>query len=87
MRSTSSNETRAGISVGIAEEMGLTPKDCEALAEINEKRRKPEEALNWVERGLQLEKEKRCRTHRAMCPSLRGKPKPPAIPAVDYSDA
>jgi uncharacterized Zn finger protein len=45
--------------LAVAKKMGLTPRDCEALAEINEKRRKPEEALTWVDRGLQLEKEGR----------------------------
>jgi hypothetical protein len=43
----------------VAEEMGLTPRDCETLAEIYEKRRKPEEALTWVDRGLEPEREKR----------------------------
>ena len=44
--------------LGIAEEIGLTPKDCEALAEIHEKRKKLDESLGWVERGLELEKER-----------------------------
>jgi tetratricopeptide (TPR) repeat protein len=33
----------------------LTPRDCEVVAEIHKKRRKPEEALSWVERGIELE--------------------------------
>lgn len=44
--------------LGIANEIGLSPKDCEVLAEIHQKRQKPEEALNWIERGLELENEK-----------------------------
>ena len=42
----------------IAEETGLTPKDCAVLAEIHKKRKKLEGALSWIERGLELEKEK-----------------------------
>lgn len=44
--------------LAVAEEIGLTPRDCEALAEIHDKRRKPDEALKWVERGLELEQKK-----------------------------
>jgi hypothetical protein len=34
----------------------LAPADCEKLAEMSLKRRKIEDALTWVERGLELEK-------------------------------
>lgn len=37
----------------------LAPADCEALAEMCVKRRRPEDALLWVERGLELEKKGR----------------------------
>ncbi len=44
--------------LAIAQEMGLTPLDCEAIARISQKRQKSEEALAWVERGLRLESDK-----------------------------
>jgi len=37
----------------------LAPADCETLAEMCLKRRRPEDALAWVERGLELEKKDR----------------------------
>ena len=40
----------------VAERMGMTPRDCEVLAEIHEKRGSDEEALAWIEGGLELEK-------------------------------
>ncbi|MFQ5599618.1 MAG: DUF6880 family protein [Candidatus Krumholzibacteriia bacterium] len=44
--------------VGICEEAGeLSSRDCEVLAEICLKRRQCEDALRWVDRGLELEKE------------------------------
>lgn len=42
--------------VVLAEETGLTVQDCHAVATMLAARRKPEEALRWVERGLELEK-------------------------------
>lgn len=36
----------------------LSPRDCEVLAEMCLKRRRPEEALAWVERGLEQEKKR-----------------------------
>jgi len=41
------------------EEGDLAPRDCEVLAELCLKRRRPEEALDWVDRGLDLEKKDR----------------------------
>jgi hypothetical protein len=35
---------------------GLTPADCEAIAAMFQARRKPQDALAWVERGLAMEK-------------------------------
>jgi hypothetical protein len=35
-------------------ETGLTPQDCHALATLHAARRKPDQALGWVERGLAL---------------------------------
>jgi len=37
----------------------LAPADCERLAEMCLKRRRPEDALPWVERGLELERKGR----------------------------
>jgi hypothetical protein len=39
-------------------EEDLAPADCEKLAEMSLKRRKVEDALTWVERGLGLEKKR-----------------------------
>jgi hypothetical protein len=40
--------------LALAEAAGLTPEDCHALATILVARRKPGEALAWVERGIGL---------------------------------
>lgn len=40
--------------LSLAEATGLTPQDCHALATIFAARRKPQEALAWVERGIDL---------------------------------
>ena len=40
--------------LALGNEGGLTPKDCEVLAEIYEKKRRPAEALEWVERGIEI---------------------------------
>jgi len=42
--------------VSLCEETELVPLDCEILAGILQSRRKPEQALAWVERGLELRK-------------------------------
>jgi hypothetical protein len=42
--------------VALAEETGLTAQDCHAVATLLAGRRKPEEALAWVERGIDLDK-------------------------------
>ncbi|MGH2704520.1 MAG: DUF6880 family protein [Actinomycetota bacterium] len=41
--------------VELAEETGLTAQDCRAVATMLVQRRKPEQALSWVERGLDLD--------------------------------
>lgn len=41
--------------VGLAEETGLTAHDCHAVATMLVARRKPDQALSWVERGIELE--------------------------------
>lgn len=40
--------------LALAEETGITPTDCYVLAKMLSARRKPEEALSWVERGIVL---------------------------------
>lgn len=42
--------------VSLVEETGLTTRDCHAIATLLVTRRKPEEALAWVERGIALAK-------------------------------
>ncbi len=42
--------------VAFAEETGLTAQDCHAVATLLVGRRKPEEALAWAERGIDLNK-------------------------------
>ena len=42
--------------VSLCEETELVPLDCEILAGILQSRRKPDRALAWVERGLELQK-------------------------------
>ena len=40
----------------LTERMGITPADCEAIAAMFQVRRKPADALAWVERGLAMAK-------------------------------
>jgi hypothetical protein len=42
--------------VALAEQTGLTARDCHAIASLLVTRRKPEEALAWVDRGIALDK-------------------------------
>ncbi len=44
--------------ISLAEETGVSPADCHAVATLLVTRRKPDEALAWVERGLDLDKKK-----------------------------
>jgi len=43
--------------VALAEETGLTATDCHAVAKLLVSKRKPEEALSWVERGFEVDKQ------------------------------
>jgi len=43
--------------VALAEETGLTAKDCHAVARLLVSKRKPEQALSWVERGLEVDRQ------------------------------
>jgi hypothetical protein len=45
--------------VAISRKTGLSPQDCLVVAALLKARRKPDEALRWVERGLALEKKAR----------------------------
>jgi hypothetical protein len=52
--------------VALCEETdGLSPRDCETLAGVCERRRRSEEALAWVERGLELERTREWRNRTA----------------------
>jgi len=42
--------------LALAEETGITPEDCRALATMLAARRKAQDALSWVERGIALAK-------------------------------
>lgn len=44
-----------GAYIQLAEGTGVTPADCHAVAKMLSARRKPEEALAWVERGIVLD--------------------------------
>ncbi len=43
--------------VALAEETSLTATDCHAIAKLLVSKRKPEEALSWVERGFEVDKQ------------------------------
>ena len=45
--------------LALCEKTGTTPKDCENIANICKVKRKYQDALNWVEKGLKLEKKER----------------------------
>ncbi|MFH1673532.1 MAG: DUF6880 family protein [Pseudomonadota bacterium] len=40
--------------IALCEQTELETKDCKAIAEIYRSRRRPEDALSWVERGLEI---------------------------------
>ena len=45
--------------LALCERTGTTPKDCENIANIYKVKRQYQDALNWVEKGLKLEKKER----------------------------
>lgn len=55
LRSLYAARCNVGAYIRLAEETGVTPRDCHAVAKMLSARRKPEEALTWVERGLALD--------------------------------
>lgn len=54
LRATYARQRDAQRYLAVVDEMGLTPRDCEEIADIHRRRGKPEDALTWVERGLKL---------------------------------
>ncbi len=56
MRAILAEQRNVEAYLALAEATELTPADCLALARILRARRKPAEALTWVERGLALER-------------------------------
>lgn len=44
--------------LALCERTGTTPKDCENIANIYKVKRKYQDALNWVEKGLKYGKNK-----------------------------
>lgn len=56
LRTVYREQKNVGAYVSLAEATGLTAEDCHAVATLLVTRRKPEEALGWVERGVILDK-------------------------------
>ncbi len=56
LKAVYSKQRNARKYIELTERTKLTPADCEAIAAMFEARRKPNDALVWVERGLALEK-------------------------------
>ena len=42
--------------LALTAQTGLTPEDCEVVANLFQAKRKPDEALAWLERGIELDK-------------------------------
>lgn len=57
----------------LAEETGVTGEDCHAMATILVGRRRPEDALAWIDRGLALDGETRGSWNEARLAELRGR--------------
>ena len=57
LRAVYTQQGDTGAYVALTEKTGLTPRDCHTLATMLAARRKPENALHWVERGMALENE------------------------------
>jgi tetratricopeptide (TPR) repeat protein len=43
--------------INLSEKIGVTPKDCENIAELHKAKKQFKEALLWIDKGLALEKE------------------------------
>jgi len=57
LRALHAAQNDAAAYIALAEETGLTAQDCHAIATLLVGRREPEEALGWVERGIDLDKQ------------------------------
>jgi len=55
LRALYAQQKDVGAYVALAEQTGLTAKDCHAVATMLAARRKREEALEWVGRGIEIE--------------------------------
>ena len=49
--------------IALCEQTELEVKDCKAIAEIYRSRRRPEDALSWVERGLEITRSDSRKSH------------------------
>jgi hypothetical protein len=56
LKTVYSKQRNVGKYIELTVQTGLTPADCEAIATIFQARRKLNDALAWVERGLAIEK-------------------------------
>ena len=56
LKAVYSQRRDAGKYIELTSQTGLTQADCEAIATMFQTRRKPAEALAWVERGIAMEK-------------------------------
>lgn len=43
--------------INLSEKIGVTPKDCENIAELHKAKKQFQKALMWIDKGLELEKE------------------------------
>ena len=55
----------------VASQIGLTQADCEAVATMFQAKRKPQDALSWVERGLEMGMRDRFETGAARLAEMR----------------
>ena len=56
LKAVYAQQRNVGKYIDLTERTGLTPADCEAIAAMLQAKRKPNDALAWVDRGLALEK-------------------------------
>jgi hypothetical protein len=59
------------ICLEVASQIGLTQADCEAVATMFQAKRKPQDALSWVERGLEMGMRDRFETGAARLAEMR----------------
>lgn len=56
--------------IAVCEQTGIEPKDCKIIAELYRSRKRPEAALSWVERGLEVKRAEKKKSFEA--PELPG---------------